>query len=296
MHNKRGEMTTNEIIKMVIGIIILGFMIYLGYKLAGVITTNRDVEKAKSTFEDLTFQIEKLEEGQEKTFLVEGPSEWFFYSFSGELCFFPLSCLDSATKKDLLTDEQIKAGADNVLPICRSSGFCKSSLNVKIPYDYIDYKTGYHINYYAQFLFGYSELVMANVFHALLIGKDMVPQTIKIQKINGVVNIINMPSTKELSLIKSIIDVSHGLGVGQESSVDLSSAEGEYLHWASMDKGKINLVCLCDSEQDDDCEKGGLCMMSVLKMILPSNPVEITKESFMLKINKVDDVSFRASL
>lgn len=295
MISKKGMLAIDEIIKLVLGIAVFIFILFILFAFGKIVSNSLREEQAQRTLENVVYEISKLPETDDKDLVIEGPTGWFFYSHADNFCFLPMSCLELLNKSSLLSKEEVAAGIDNIIPICKSSGFCNSNMNVTIPYDYIDYKTGSILNYYAQYLFGSSELVMADIFHSLLICEGIVPQTIKIRKLNNVTTMIGVPSTKELSLIVSIITKANELPVGNSADLSLVGAEKEYLSSARISGQTINLICLCSSKDKIVCEKSGLCMVSGINLVLVE-PIRMPKTNPNLRITKIDENSFRVSL
>ncbi|MEI7718580.1 MAG: hypothetical protein WCI72_01835 [archaeon] len=294
MVSKRGMLAIDEVIKIILGVAVFIFIIFLLFAFGKIVSNTLREEQAQSTLSRVVYEIENLKDGVDKEVLIEGPANWFFYSSGDKFCIISIKCLD-ALNKISLSEIEASSGKKNLLTLCKSSGFCNSSMNVTIPYDYVDYKTGYRINHYAQYLFGSSKLTMANLVNALLIGEKTIPQTIKLRRVDDQTTMIDVPSTKELSSITSLIQKANELPIGTSYDLGFMGVENEYLSAASIDGGKINLICLCDSKDKNICEKNGLCMVSDMKLVLVDT-IQLPKKTPSLKITKIDSYSFKVAL
>lgn len=294
MVTKRGMLAVDEIIKLILGVAVFIFILFVLFFFGKMVSNTLHEEQAKNVLDNLVYELKGLKEGQDKLILIEGPAEWFFYSHANKLCFLPYSCLSQLTKDQLLTPEQIDAGMDNVIPLCQSQGSCSTIEGVSIPYDYINYKTGYVINYLAQIAFGSSELVRADIFHALLIGKKTIPQTVQIRNVNNKFSIRNVPSTKELPLMNSLISTAKGLQIGGSSKLDFSGAEKRYLS-AYNTESNLYLICLCGNIDKNICNRDGLCTISELKLILSSS-IRMPSTNPMLSVTRDSADSFSVTL
>ena len=80
MRNK-GDFTLAETMKIVLAVISIGLLLYLAVNLYGIFTKKSQIEQARETLKQIVENINLLEEGKSKTFLLESPDKWglFYY-------------------------------------------------------------------------------------------------------------------------------------------------------------------------------------------------------------------------
>lgn len=89
--NKKGELTSTEITKIVLAVIGIGLLLYLSVSLYGIFLQKTKVEQAKVNLEKVFSIINDLQEEQTKKFLIESPKDWDFIFFSRKEVL-PLKC------------------------------------------------------------------------------------------------------------------------------------------------------------------------------------------------------------
>ncbi|MBU2562622.1 MAG: hypothetical protein KKF68_03105 [Nanoarchaeota archaeon] len=114
MKNKKGELTTEEIIKIILSVIGICLLLYLLFSLYGIFTYKTPVEQAKATLENIENKIINLEEGEEDKYVIEGPKNWFIYTYERD---FPALC----EGKNCLC-----ACPEKNKEMCGEEGVCKS--------------------------------------------------------------------------------------------------------------------------------------------------------------------------
>ncbi|MBC8495817.1 hypothetical protein H8D36_06695 [archaeon] len=110
-----GNLTAEEVVKITLGIIGIGFLIYLSVSLIGIFTYKTANEQAKATMDDLNEIATALKEGQTTEFLIEGPKEWGIINYDNEICICPLI----KKYKSIPQEDQKKN--------CDKEGVCKTS-------------------------------------------------------------------------------------------------------------------------------------------------------------------------
>jgi len=86
MLNKRGDITTEEIVKTILAIGVLIVIGLLFVSLIKIVTTNLHTEQAKNTLEFLSDGFKGMENGQIKEFTIESPKDWVFMFNDTKFC------------------------------------------------------------------------------------------------------------------------------------------------------------------------------------------------------------------
>ena len=115
-----GNLTAEEVVKITLGIIGIGFLIYLSVSLIGIFTYKTANEQAKATMDDLNEIATALKEGQTTEFLIEGPKEWLIIFEDNQMCFCP-KIEDKSIAPEKVREEQLK--------ICENKGVCQENKN-----------------------------------------------------------------------------------------------------------------------------------------------------------------------
>lgn len=119
--NKKAELTTTEIVKIILAVIGIGILLYLTISLYGIFFgEDKDVKQAKANLKSIADTINNLEEGKINSYMVVGPKGWFvvFFSKTEEL---PASCLG----KNCICFCKGKSNIDELqLKSCEEVGIC----------------------------------------------------------------------------------------------------------------------------------------------------------------------------
>lgn len=130
--NKKGEWLLGEhtvnIILAVLGIIIL---IFLAVSLYSIFSQDQDLEKAKRNLEQLINQINSLEDGQEKEFLMLSPQGWSLMSKGNRLCYCNFGNIDYGGRFDQCTSIGTCKNANFNLKILPNRACTKSKFEIK---------------------------------------------------------------------------------------------------------------------------------------------------------------------
>jgi len=131
MKNKKAEITSEEIVKIILAVIGISLLLYLGSELYGVFTIKAKFEQIKSQLDSIENIRDNLEEGEIETFLIESPRGWgiaFFYDLknlpdkcNGKVCL----CFckpQSSNYKDLEKGDLSKLMFPN---FCNEEGTCR---------------------------------------------------------------------------------------------------------------------------------------------------------------------------
>lgn len=79
MLNKRGDLGTEEIVKIVLAIAVFVVIIILAVALIKIVNSNLKQEQAESTLERLVFEIDRIGYADKEVFLIDGPKDWFLF-------------------------------------------------------------------------------------------------------------------------------------------------------------------------------------------------------------------------
>ncbi len=105
--NKRGDITTEEIVKTVLAIGVLIVIGLLFVALIKMVTTNLQVEQAKGTLRVLSDGFSEMKTDEIKEFVIESPKDWVFMFDEKKFClcspanFKEMSCADNQACVDL---------------------------------------------------------------------------------------------------------------------------------------------------------------------------------------------------
>jgi len=81
---KRGEIASEEVVKIVLGVAGIAVLLYLVFTLGSIFTFKSEIEQAKNTLEEITSKIESLKNGEIGDVLLLAPDEWYFVYLSAE--------------------------------------------------------------------------------------------------------------------------------------------------------------------------------------------------------------------
>ena len=101
-----GNLTAEEIVKITLSIIGIGFLIYLSVSLIGIFTFKTTSEQAKATLQELTNAATGLTEGQTREFLAQSPINWVILTTNQQICICPQ--IDSSVSATEAEQEQRK--------------------------------------------------------------------------------------------------------------------------------------------------------------------------------------------
>lgn len=82
MRNKSGDITTEEVLKMVLAIAGILILLMLGYSLYKIFVQKTELAQAKEHLDTIQGVIENLKEGEKTTYLLTGPKNWYFVSYN----------------------------------------------------------------------------------------------------------------------------------------------------------------------------------------------------------------------
>jgi len=88
MRSKRGgTLAVEEIVKLVIGIGVFIFILFILFALGKIVASNLKEEQAKNTLDNIVYEARKLDIGSTKEMLLEGPKGWTLMMKDKDLCF-----------------------------------------------------------------------------------------------------------------------------------------------------------------------------------------------------------------
>ncbi len=122
--NKRGFLLAETTVKIVIALIVLGFLIYLLTSLYFSRIRSENQEKAEAILysgtDTIKASIDSLKEGDSNDFLLWSPSGWYLFSFTGDLVR-PAKC---EKQNCLCICENVWDIWDRQSTYCHDSGAC----------------------------------------------------------------------------------------------------------------------------------------------------------------------------
>src|SRR3989344_1815532 len=119
--NKKAELTTTEIVKIILAVIGISILIYLAVGLYGIfINKGNDVEQAKASLDNLYSGINKIESGEKISveILIESPNNWWVIAWPYQsekekptqckkdycICICPDDSLERCNKEEICKD------------------------------------------------------------------------------------------------------------------------------------------------------------------------------------------------
>lgn len=81
MKNKKG-LIKKETLKLILAVIVIGFLFILAFKLYGIFVMKSELEQARETLKQIVGKIESLEENQEISYLVTAPKGWCIVAYN----------------------------------------------------------------------------------------------------------------------------------------------------------------------------------------------------------------------
>lgn len=125
---KRGDLSIEELVKLILGALVLVAIIVLLAQLVKIAHSNVQAEQANNTMNKLEYEIQRwnLPEGMEKEFLVESPVNYFIWAFNSKACICPKDFLSNS---DILKSNNKES---DIFKVCSSSGFCISNINAEM--------------------------------------------------------------------------------------------------------------------------------------------------------------------
>ncbi len=84
IENKKAELTTTEIVKIILAVIGIGILLYLTISLYGIFFgESKDVKQAKASLDIIAFNINKVAKGEKivTSFLIESPKDWWIMAW-----------------------------------------------------------------------------------------------------------------------------------------------------------------------------------------------------------------------
>ncbi len=132
INDKKAEMTSEEVVKIILAVIGIGILLYLAWSLYGIFSFKRDIVQAKASLETLYNQIHFVEIGEKNNIevLIESPNKWWVIAWpyedgvSDELGNKPIQCIGDYCI--CLCPIPILESKDNSLENCNDQGICKS--------------------------------------------------------------------------------------------------------------------------------------------------------------------------
>jgi hypothetical protein len=122
MRSKRGgTLAVEEIVKLVIGIGVFIFILFILFALGKIVASNLKEEQARNTLDTIVYEIGKMTDGQTKEVFIESPKGWVIMANNTEVCFCsPISKLYSSS---VIVDPVLQ---NKVFGICKAQNICKS--------------------------------------------------------------------------------------------------------------------------------------------------------------------------
>jgi hypothetical protein len=129
--NRKGDLLPEEVLKLVIAVICIGFLVYLFTAIYFTLTSAPKLKEAEASKNIILEEISRVNSGEESNFsglFVPNPSGWFIFSFvEGELK--PNTCVDENCL--CICEEAVPAWFDWQEKRCDEKGSCIGVSNLK---------------------------------------------------------------------------------------------------------------------------------------------------------------------
>jgi len=114
MKNKKA-IVLPETLKLIIAVLCIFILIYLSVSLYDIFIKKTEIQQARETLSQISAEVESLEEGGSRDFLVTSPKDWVLMTIDGKLCICPAPDLSSFVipKRELVESDCLKKGACN---------------------------------------------------------------------------------------------------------------------------------------------------------------------------------------
>ena len=99
---KKGDFMVETAVKIVIAVICIALLMYLAFRFGGLFNSKTDVQQASAHLENIEKKINLLKPGENFTYFLNSPPEWYLVSWSREKTgFIPNLCSNSPFDKCL---------------------------------------------------------------------------------------------------------------------------------------------------------------------------------------------------
>lgn len=123
MRSKRGgTLAVEEIVKLVIGIGVFIFILFILFALGKIVASNLKEQQARNTLDNIIYEIEKMTEGQIKEVLIESPKDWALMGRNKEICF----CEISSELYPLKSEAASSISLDKSFEVCKRRNICRT--------------------------------------------------------------------------------------------------------------------------------------------------------------------------
>jgi len=120
---KGSSLPVEEIVKIIIGVGVFIFILFVIFTLSKLVMGNLQEEQARNTLDNIVYEISKLDDGQTKEIIIESPKDWALIGRGKELCFCEISSALYPSKTDVGTSSSLDAS----FAVCKQTGICKDA-------------------------------------------------------------------------------------------------------------------------------------------------------------------------
>ncbi len=122
MDSKRGTLSVEEIVKLILGVAVFIFILFILFGVYNIVSGSLKEQQAKIALENIIYEIKNLSDGDSKEVLIESPKGWALVGRGKKVCY----CAPQSSMYPLKTDVGTSTNyLDNNLKVCEKYGVCQ---------------------------------------------------------------------------------------------------------------------------------------------------------------------------
>lgn len=126
MDSKRGTLSVDEIVKLILGLAVFIFILFILFGIYNIVSGSLKQQQAKTALDNIVYEIGNLSDGGSKEILIESPKDWVFLGRGKKVCYCDPQSSMYPLKKDVGTSTTY---LDNNLKVCEQYGSCQTIEN-----------------------------------------------------------------------------------------------------------------------------------------------------------------------
>jgi len=123
MDSKRGTLSVEEIVKLILGLAVFIFILFILFGVYNIVSGSLKEQQAKTALENIVYEINKLESGASKEVIIESPKGWALLGRGNKVCYCALQSSMYPLKADVGTSTNY---LDKNIELCGKSGVCQT--------------------------------------------------------------------------------------------------------------------------------------------------------------------------
>lgn len=231
MVSKRGMLAVDEIIKLVLGVAVFIFILFILFFFGKMVGNTLHEEQAKNALDNLVYELKGLKDGQSKEILIEGPKDWMLLQIpsTDKICICPADYLSKiGNKEDIDTNRLYSYCSASAVKCLEVKGVSNlGGLNNFVR----DQSTLKNSVCYTKYL-----VPSFHYFYPIdkCILFSFIPMTIKVNNVQGVLTIlpVDKVSLTKLANLDSFSKAINNLKDGETITHDLSGFKDKNIYVA----------------------------------------------------------------